>query len=285
MLNIKRIWPLMPMVMMYALTYAKPAKQDSARAIRALALANFYSLNPGVRVETNPVTGCPQFLWGDLFRYQNQLDPVDATYEFFEQNKDLYGITDPKRELKIISNSRRKDTSGPFGSLVILKQIYKGLEFHQSKIKVSFNRSEKLLSVVGGFVPIPKISTKPSIDSNSALTIVMNDLKLSKNYKDPIIESKERLTGRPSDWPPPPKLSIVNHKGKFYLAWVVRQPVGETFSDWEYFVDAQSGFIIRKEDLTVRDPASPPSGKQKTPFVPVQKNRTDSTAPSTPEKQ
>lgn len=214
-------------------------KMDSIRTLRAQRVAAFKAAFPKVAVQTNPVTGGPENLWGDLSKNQTKSEPLEATYEFFEQNKDLYGITNPREELKL---------RYPADKMVDFKQLYDGVEIYKSSIRAYFSPEGKLRGIMGGFVPNIDISTIPSVDSVSAIRIVKRDLKLPEDYEDKFWPEIEKLRGRSVKRPPPAKLAIYSDKGEHHLAWVVRLYVNETDNDWEYFVDAHTGAILDKLD-------------------------------------
>jgi len=237
--NIKRSYTLISIVILYALTYAEPVKQDSARAVRALALVNFYSLNPDVRIEINPVTGVPEDIWGDISRYQNETDPVEAAYEFFEQNKDLYGIRQLKEELRL--DGVVKDE---IGTTVFLKQYYKGIEVQYGRVPVHFNRSGKLMGVNGGFAQIFDLSTKPSIDSLSAIRIVKRDLKYTAEDESRAAEAQKALgTNR---LPVNAVLVIASYENCYHLVWIIDLFRSRPYESWVYSVDAHTGVILGK---------------------------------------
>ncbi len=222
----------------------------------------FRAAYPKVRVQTNPVTGVPEDLWGDLSKNQTKTDPVEATFEFYEQNKQLYGISNPQEELKVKEILRHE-----LGTTVVLIQLYKGVELYHSKVPVQFSRSGKLNGVNGGFAQIQELSITPSIDSNSAIEIVKRDLEFPPGLDYGLVELERFGRRQPKGRPPLTRLAIFSHRGKYHLVWVARLLGYKTDSDWEYFIDAHTGDILDKQDLIV--PFLPgPKPERKTPIVP-----------------
>lgn len=213
------------------------------RAVRALALVNFYSLNPEVRVEINPVTGVPEDMWGDISRYQTKSDPVEAAYEFFEQNKELYGINNLREELKLKGKAMDQ-----YGGMVEFKQLYKGVEVNQSSLRAYYTPSGKLKGIMGGFAQISELSPTPTIDSLSAIGIVKRDLNYSDEEERKIKELYERqsIGGIKIERSlPSAALTVKPLDGKYHLVWVVQVQKGY-FGDWQYLIDAHSGDILGK---------------------------------------
>ncbi|MCI0532114.1 MAG: choice-of-anchor H family protein, partial [candidate division Zixibacteria bacterium] len=158
--------------------------------------------------------------------------------------------------------------------MVDLKQLYKGVELYYGRITVNFSRSGKLNGIGGGFSSIQHLLPIPSIDSNSAVGIVKQDLKLPSDYKDTLKESRNKLRelrGRPRKYNPLPSARLVVYaaKDQHRLAWVVMMPMSSSWTDWEYIVDAHTGQIVHRENTAIwENHDSPPSEKPR----PVKEN-------------
>ncbi len=235
-------------------------KMDSIRTVRAEKVSAFRAAFPNVWVETNPVTGGPEDLWGDLSKNQAKTEQLEAAYEFFEQNKELYGITNPREELKLQSNAKDE-----YGGMVNFKQLYNGVEIYRSTLRAYFTPAGKLKGIKGGFLTNINVVTTPSIDSNSAVGIVKQDLKLPMDYKDTLREYSDSIRGVPNSRRrslPSARLAVYSSKGKHHLAWVVWMPMSWSWTSWEYFVDAHTGQIIHRENTAIlENPHSRPSEK------------------------
>lgn len=252
-------------------------RQDSLRAVRLEKVTAFRAVYPNVQIQTNPVTGVPEDLWGDLSKKQAQNDPVEAIYEFFQQNKDLYGITDPRAELKVTGVSKGGATSDPFGPLVVLRQVYKGVDVYKSMIKVNFSRRGKLLGVSGSFAQIPDLFTSPSIDSLSATRIVKRDLDYTEEQEKKMAEF-QKVAGS-NRLPVNANLVVAPFENQFRLVWMVDASRIQPSGSWAYWVDAHSGAILSKgsalldEEPFVPIPAprrTPPEGRKNDFLGPIE---------------
>jgi hypothetical protein len=220
-------------------------RQDSLRAVRLEKVAAFRAVYPGVELHANPVTGVPEHLYGDLSKNQTQSEPVEATYEFLEQNKDLYGITNPRDELKVQGVAKDK-----YGAMVDLKQVYKGVDIYRAGMSVHFNSAGKLKGITGGFAQISDLSTTPSIDFLSAIGIAKRELNYTAEDERRAVEKWGNIpTPQGMKQAKPPvnaRLFVVSFKGEYRLVWIVGLRRAETVGTWEYWIDAHTGQILHK---------------------------------------
>lgn len=228
-------------------------KLDSIRAFRAGKIAAFKLAFPKVAVRTNPVTGGPEDLWGDLSKNQTKTEHQEAAYEFFEQNKELYGITSPREELKLQYRTNK---------MVDFKQLYRGVEIYRSSIRAYFTPEGRLKGIMGGFILSLDISTTPSIDSIPAIEIAKGDLKQGG-------KTVERMGGGSA------RLTIYPSEGKYNLVWIVNlMDTVDFWEDWQYNIDAKSGHIVRKGTRGVRDFRSGTPALDGKPDKDLQKRQT-----------
>jgi len=222
-------------------------KQDSLRAERLAKVAAFRQAYPGVELHTNPVTGIPEDLYGDLSKGQTKSDPVEAAYEFLQQNKDLYGITNPGEELKIVNVSKDK-----YGATVFLSQTYKGVPVAVPGVRAHFTAVGKLKGISGGFAPGIDISTTPAIDSNAAIQIAKRDLNYTNEDEKTALRAFESL-GLKEKRPITVSLIVATYEGQYHLTWLVSLYRYKSAETWEYGIDSHSGTILWKRETGIKD--------------------------------
>ncbi len=199
-------------------------------------------------MKIDSLTGTPQQLAGEeLFLNQSKTDPVEAIYEFLELNKGIFGINQGKKDFKLVFS--HKD---PLGDQVQLKQVYKGIEVWNGRMKVNFDRSGKLSSIVvlGRICPDINISPLPTVDSSKATAIAIQDLKEIPVEESPYYYGKSFYPGKNEKDTP----SLINcglfvglFNEEYRLVWIVRVERPHVLGfRWEYWIDAQSGTILQK---------------------------------------
>ncbi len=235
-------------------------KQDSLRAVRAEKLAIFRQSHPGITTSIDEVTGAPYQLYGDLSAGLASSDPTEATYEFFEKNKDLYGINAPRLELKVANIKKHSPKQGG-GTLVQLEQFYGEVKVSRGHFKVVFNAAGKLSGITGVFSPNVNLSPKPSIDSMGAIGIAKRDInytpkeeKLAFEKWGDIPTPKGIKKGKP---PVNASLLVIPFKEQYRLVWIIGLAKADSPGIWEFWIDAHSGAILqKKEDANIiREPS------------------------------
>lgn len=153
----------------------------------------------------------------DLVKSVMDTNLMEKAYKFFELHKEVYGMTEPRKELIKWREERNESEI-----LIFFRQKYKEIEF--SNIVAHFSPNKRLVSVGGAYYPDITLSTIPKLSKDSAIEIVKRDLQpRSGGHK---INEMD--------------LVIYPLKRKYYLAW-------HTFTlQWHYFVDASTGEIIHK---------------------------------------
>ncbi|MCI0596337.1 MAG: hypothetical protein L0Z48_07315, partial [candidate division Zixibacteria bacterium] len=225
-------------------------RQDSLRAVRLEKVAAFRAVYPQAKVQTDPATGAPKDIWGDISKNQTQTDPVEAAYEFFDQNKGIYGISNPRGELKL-----QRKLIDQYGGMVDFKQLYKGVEVYQSSLRAYYTPSGKLRGIKGGFAQMPlDFSVIPVIDSIAAIAIAKEALRLPPDYEK---QAREYLGSVDSTTSPiSVSLAITSFQEKYHLVWLIDLNVdyGHGLGSWKYFVDVKSGMILKREPLFMEEP-------------------------------
>lgn len=188
--------------------------------------------------------GIPDDIMGDLTPKGIKGDEKEITYKFFEDNRDLFKMVDPRKELKInrINKYQAGDTH------IRMDQFYKGLKVFGHQLITHFNSAGKLKSITGTFLSEINVPTTPQIDSAKAVGIALSDI-LSK-YKS----AKPELFGI--------ELIIYPFQDTIYLAWLIKIYIENPPGDWEYFLNAIDGTLIYKANRMMFHQAQPESPKK-----------------------
>jgi Zn-dependent metalloprotease len=182
--------------------------------------------------KTLKISASPEY--SAKYKMPSKGDPVEMAYEFFELNKSLFPIANPKQEL--IPKYRSFDN---LGGVISFQQFYKSIPIQYSKINVRFTGNGELNSVEGDYHYDINISTIPSIDSATAENLALKNLGFPKNAK---VFKNEQYSTHLTIWR--------DNNGKFRLIWVlwVRQEYPDWHS-WEYYIDAHDGTVLSKGDI------------------------------------
>lgn len=185
-------------------------------------LRNRYSIKS---LKTNSV-GIPTHVEGDLTPAGSQGDEIDISYTFFEENKHLFKMENPRKEL--IRKKIKKDELGM--THVFFNQTYKGVMVYGGELIVHFTSQKRIKSVNGFYKHGINISPNPNISKQESEDIASLDLK--NNFG----------TGDITDT----RLMVYNHEGAYHLIWKMMLKIDSPPGNWEYFIDANSGEILYK---------------------------------------
>jgi len=182
--------------------------------VKALAIGRF-----GDRIKFDKY-GIPIEITGNLSKGLTGTDVVEKAYQFFEINKDIFQIDQPRQEL-VIGEVIKEATS-----TVKFYWVLNGVKVQYGGYFLQFSRDGSLYNVEGQVDPEARsINTKPSISEEQAKQIAIND---SLNAGKPAeIKEMELLIGR--------------FKGEIKLAWTFY--LTNSLS-WHYAIDAHTGEIL-----------------------------------------
>ena len=157
-------------------------------------------------------------------------DYVQRSYQFFTENKTKYGILNPETEFKLA-----KENIDSLGITHITFQQYVGeIPVYGATVSLHFSDTGALNFANGTYVPgLSNISTSPNLTANETFLIAQNDLRAGASVqfsKEELIIYQDAIF---SD-----KLSAPKLTWKFVAS-------SGTFSSYTYFVDANSGEIIK----------------------------------------
>jgi hypothetical protein len=162
----------------------------------------------------------------------DDIDPLEVAYFIFEQNRDLFGLDNPREEL-VLHNIGR----GEAGSVAIaFRQMEHGLEVENAFYQVhlgptSDSQKVKLLSMEGRIFPsASKLSTSPAIDSAKADSVAMGDTAHGESSVS---------VGAPTH------LAISEFEDILHLVWRVNIINGGYGGSAAYWIDAQTGTILK----------------------------------------
>lgn len=156
--------------------------------------------------------------------------PETMAKQYLFANKGLLGLTDFDIDNNLFLHHTRVDDGG---TIVRFRQHYKGIAVNSNaEVTIHINKDNTVDYVMNGFrYGINLTSIIPAIAAAAAKQIVVNHLSAAGVVS---FESN--------------KLMVLQHNGQNYLVYKVvlgcDQPVGE----WDAFVNAQSGIILKVED-------------------------------------
>jgi hypothetical protein len=154
-----------------------------------------------------------------------QEELINNIYVFFEQNRDLFGLSNPRLELPLSLIHFSPNGHGVIDS----KQIANGLNIIYSGFHAEMGADNRFIfSMECNIYPnAQSLNTAPSIDSLEAFRIALNDT-INGGY-----EAYARRA----------ELKIGYFNNALHLVWDFF--VGKASGSKEYFVDAHNGEIVR----------------------------------------
>jgi Zn-dependent metalloprotease len=159
--------------------------------------------------------------------------PEQAGRAFLKTNKDLFGIEDVRRELKVAKTSRSDDGS----SRVQYRQMYRGIPVLNSGYLVALDVAGAVHYVSGDYYPNLQVETTPRVQPRTVVGTMRSDLGGASSFK---VRQE-------------PALSIfVDDSGEeliTHLAYEARAERRDPLGAYKYVVDAHSGEILQKISL------------------------------------
>jgi Zn-dependent metalloprotease len=169
--------------------------------------------------------GIPTRLQGHLFVGSNESDPLEIAYQFFEENKDVFQMENPREEL-LVRSVRSDDIS----STVKFYWAVNGIKVRYGGYFVQIKPNGSIYEVQGQIDPeARKVDTTPSISEERAKEIAIND-PLHKGRKPEVVESE---------------LIIANFEGGYRLVWSLGIINGGGVGSWYYTIDAKTGEVLK----------------------------------------
>jgi Zn-dependent metalloprotease len=175
----------------------------------------------------NKTNSTPSFISGKLTNtgYSNSTNKSPDAMRFLADNKDLFALSNPAQELKVIS-----DFTDQIGMTHIkYQQLINGYRILPSELIVHFNPDGSIESVNGNYLPTPVVPTTPSLSNASAISIAENKI----GSTNPSSKSAE--------------LVLYRKDNSLTLAYEVKLP-SYAFPEMKVYVNADKGNVIAVED-------------------------------------
>jgi len=173
--------------------------------------------------------GAPCIVKGDLGGTGDSLPLREVAFRFFEQSRDVYGLHDPRSELRVSDSSRTPFTPGTF---MKFRQHVDGIPVYGSVMTALFSEDGNLTRVTGDYrSDIPRSAT-PLLNESAVESIALRDTATVGSSAK--VTSSELLFFNPS-W----------RGDTIILVWhlVVSASLSRSFN---YHIDAMTGEIISR---------------------------------------
>jgi Zn-dependent metalloprotease len=175
--------------------------------------------------------GIPVSIEGDLSRGITATDPIDKAYQFFELNKDIFSMENPRQELIL------RDVSIPKrGSITYIKfdQFVESVKVLYNAYTVEIDVNGTIIYAGGIYNPaLREIDAVPVISKEQSIKIVIAQAKCQH---EPWLDKIEEET----------RLLIANLDGNYRLVWravfICRNLCGSQYA----YIDAKTGEILKQ---------------------------------------
>lgn len=187
------------------------------------------------KIQRNEATGTAHMVLGSGTEtgraIGSEADAEVAARAFLEANGNLFRSVDSELVLAKTTNALGKWS-------VIFNQEYNGLEVRGGRAHAVFTEEGRLFVAGSDFYPNIDISTTPALSEGAAASIAGSDIGF--------VDGSDTFEG--ADLLIQPIVS--GNSVEYRLVYDVRQSVAQPFGLWSSLVDAQTGDIIRRENLT-----------------------------------
>jgi len=169
----------------------------------------------------------PVFVGGKLTEpgYINASDVNSGCFSFFKENTDLFGISEPEKELKNISVLRDNLSM----THIKYQQQIDNIPIYQGQLVVHLNTDGSIESVNGRYYPTPIVKSIPAISNMAAISI-----------------AKARL-GNYTALSEKAELNFYERNNKLELIYIVSLPSG-SMPSMKVFVNASDGSVIKTDN-------------------------------------
>ncbi|MDI6804576.1 MAG: M4 family metallopeptidase [Bacteroidota bacterium] len=180
-----------------------------------------------VQIEWSENNSTPTFVSGKLTQtgLSYSSDKTNDGIRFLSENKDLFGLKEPAKELNVISNIT--DEIGM--THIKYHQQVNGVKIFHGQLIAHFNSDGSVESVNGRYYPTPDINTIPSIDIHTALQIAKDKLGSYQSTDEK------------------GELNIYSQGPRLLLVYVVSLP-SHSNPMMTVFIDALNGEVIKIDD-------------------------------------
>lgn len=180
-----------------------------------------------LEVQWNEFNSTPTSVTGKLTApgYSTSSDKSVDGIRFLNENIELFGLKEPGRELKVISNVSDELSM----THVKFQQYVKDVKIFHGQLIIHFNNDGSIESFNGRYYPTPDINVVPSISETEAINIAKGKLG---SY-----QSTHSST----------ELNIYSKNGRLLLVYAVKLP-SYSHPNMIIFIDADSGEVIKIDD-------------------------------------
>ncbi len=178
--------------------------------------------------------GVPSYIEGNLTPKGVLGEEKEKALKFFNENKDLFGMSIPENELKV--KTIEKDELQMIH--IRFNQYYKDIPVYGHELIAHYASNGELKTVNGSFLSGINIPNNPTINVAFAKQKVISDI--SSNFRGSSYNVTEA------------KLYIYKFQNNIYLSWLVRISLENPSGRWEYFVNAVNGDLIYKANRLMK---------------------------------
>jgi Zn-dependent metalloprotease len=159
--------------------------------------------------------------------------PEEIARQYLNENKTAFGISNIA-DAKLI-----QVIESPAGKHVGFLQTYNGIPIFGSETVVSINKENRVSMVVNGNTPITGISsTTAAVDKDFAVSSAI--AKVQAEEKTMITQPKSEL------------YIYKDSLDQFTLVWKINFIAQNPHGDWQVFVDANTGKVLKVENIGMR---------------------------------
>ena len=190
-----------------------------------------------ILVQRDSLTNTPKHIWkvnatladiGKTYQDINQQNASQVGKQFLAHFNQILGITPTQLETKIVRRGQHQQWHLKY------QQTYQGVPVWRSYVSLHIEPSGYIRNIHSSAHPNITISTSPSITSQAAINTVLQDPSAATIDSMLIAESPSLLIY------PEVIDSLI-----FHLVWKVRRQSKQPLTDVTFFVDANSGEIVR----------------------------------------
>jgi len=204
------------------------AQQKTPDSTRTMAWENFRAQEgDNWKIRWDTTTGLPRTIMGDKSKVFNG-PPVTAAKTFLKKHRSLFGV---KSDLSDLQLEKIQTNRGIHH--VSFRQYYRGLPVKGAQYKIHLSSEGKIDMANGFYYPGIDIEISAGISESAAIDIAASDAGLSG-------PAGKRSTS---------SLVVYPMQGQYKLTWQVHLSNEESYLNYHYFVDAQTGKILEKYSL------------------------------------
>jgi Zn-dependent metalloprotease len=224
----KTIQPILLALLLVAVLDAYANQGKAPTSSDNPALNQLYQRCRVDEVLTNE-TGIPTFIRGDLTPVSRAGSSIDLSLRFFEENRDLYRMSNPPAELTL--KDVKEDELGM--THVTFSQTYSNIPVFLGELKVHMDREKRITAINGHYLDGINVGTKPAITLAQAQEKIVQDLGST-------VEACNFQQG---------VLVVFRRDSSDYLAWLTQVRTSDNKGTWKYLVDALFGEVLHRYSL------------------------------------